>query len=386
MHFDTPFSGLSSRAKAEIRREDLRETFLHIINIADSENVDMLLIAGDLFDSESVTNQTINFILEALKKISHIPVFIAPGNHDPFTPSSYYSSVVWPENVYIFGDNITYIEIPSKNVRIYGAGFMTAIVRQNILEGFKAIDDGFINILLMHGDIYPTPRPSDYNPVTELSISESGLNYAAFGHRHEFSGILKTGNTYYSCCGSPEGRGFDELGEKGIVTGYVYKKSCNLKFIRTCKRVYKECHVNVKDCLTYDQLCNMILSKVTSDNIVAAKNKVASDNKVASNSMQTDLYKIIVSGTFGIDFTPSSEVVLSKLRENMFFCKLEINSLPLIDIEQLKSEYSLKGIFVKKMLGRIDKENSDRDKDIIKKALYLGIDAFDKKGVTFNDN
>lgn len=368
MHFDTPFSGLNSRSKAEIRREDLRETFLHIIKMAGTENVDILLIAGDFFDSESVTSQTINFILDAIKRISHIPVFISPGNHDPFTSSSYYSSVVWPKNVHIFEENITYIEIPDKKVRIYGAGFMTAIVRQNILDGFKAINDDFINILLMHGDICPTPIPSDYNPVTELSISESGLSYAAFGHKHEFSGIIKTGKTYYSYCGSPEGRGFDELGDKGIVLGHVYKKSCDLKFVRTCKRVYRECHVEVNNCLTHDQLYHSIM------------------NKIASDSQKTDLYKIIVSGTFENDFTPSIDVILSKLKENLFFCKLEINSLPLVDLNQLKSEYSLKGIFVNKMLDRIGKANPDCDKDVIKKALYLGLDAFDKKGVTFNDN
>ena len=95
LHFDTSFSGLISSEKQEERKEDLRETFGEIINIVKTENIPILLIAGDLFDNERVMRTTIDYLLHKFNEIEHTHVFISPGNHDPLNEKSYYNIITW---------------------------------------------------------------------------------------------------------------------------------------------------------------------------------------------------------------------------------------------------------------------------------------------------
>ena len=60
------------------------------------KEIDILLIAGDIFDNLSVNKTTLYFIKNCFENISKVKVFISPGNHDPFNEKSFYSIVDWP--------------------------------------------------------------------------------------------------------------------------------------------------------------------------------------------------------------------------------------------------------------------------------------------------
>ena len=68
---------------------------------ANAQDCDVVLLAGDLFDSSSASEQTLLALRRALASI-HAPVFISPGNHDCLLPGSAYLTESWPENVHIF--------------------------------------------------------------------------------------------------------------------------------------------------------------------------------------------------------------------------------------------------------------------------------------------
>ena len=63
LHLDSPFACLSPE-KSEERRRELRETFSRLVTLAREEQVDLLLIAGDLFDADYVTARTASRIIE----------------------------------------------------------------------------------------------------------------------------------------------------------------------------------------------------------------------------------------------------------------------------------------------------------------------------------
>ena len=96
-------------AKAEQRKRELRDALTKVCDLVKSEDTELLLIPGDLFDYESCKLDTINFIIEQFSRISPTPVVICPGNHDYYSPSSFYNSdylaqrgqQAWPSNVYI---------------------------------------------------------------------------------------------------------------------------------------------------------------------------------------------------------------------------------------------------------------------------------------------
>ena len=80
--------------------------------------------------------------------------------------------------------------------------------------GFAAPRDGRIHLMALHGDVEGKGR---YGPIALEDIAASGLTYLALGHIHACSGLQKAGDTYWAYPGCPEGRGFDELGDKGVL-------------------------------------------------------------------------------------------------------------------------------------------------------------------------
>lgn len=370
LHFDTPFSDLN-RDFSEIRREDLRETFGRIVDIAKKQEVKILLITGDLFDNSSITKTTLDYIRKKLEDIKDIRVFISPGNHDPYNEKSFYSIVQWPENVHIFKNNLEEIIMEDLKLKIYGIGFSKAYERTSLLKNFKdkfSIDQDFINIMVLHGDIAQNNGYNDYNPITYEDIGESKMDYIALGHRHSFSGILKEKNTYYAYSGNPEGRGFDETGEKGIIMGYVSKNLVDLSFIPICKRKYAVKEVSITDCDTYEEIIREIMKSVEHD------------------YRKVNLYKIILKGEIHSDFIINKSVIDEKLKGEFFYTKIIDDTQLKMDYDALSREFSLKGLYAKKMLEKIKESDDEEEKDKLINALKIGIRCLQDKEVLIDDN
>ena len=62
----------------------------------------------------------------------------------------------------------------------------------------------------------------------------------------------------------------------------------------------------------------------------------------------------------------------------MYYAKVKDSTVPALDIEQIASEISLKGIFVKNMLSLIENASKD-EKEELAAALRLGLKAFDSE-------
>ena len=103
IHMDASFAGLAMPSSfGNRRRQSLRDVFHTIVERAGDWPADALLIAGDLFEHTRVSRDTLSFIVAEFQAIHHVPVFIAPGNHDPYQSDSPYAMESWPDNVHIF--------------------------------------------------------------------------------------------------------------------------------------------------------------------------------------------------------------------------------------------------------------------------------------------
>ena len=243
LHLDAPFSALSPE-QAAARRQEQRALLTDLAEAANAQDCDVVLLAGDLFDSSSASEQTLLALRRALASI-HAPVFISPGNHDCLLPGSAYLTESWPENVHIFKtDTIEAVELPEKNLRVYGAGFPARFCPA-LLEGFAAKDDGRTNLMVVHGN--PTQPSSPYNPILPAQIAQSGLSYLALGHIHQASGLLTAGGTAYAWPGCAMGRGFDELGQKGAYLGRITDAGVQLDFLPLPGRRYEILRVDAGD-------------------------------------------------------------------------------------------------------------------------------------------
>lgn len=235
LHLDSPFAGLTPE-KARQRRVECRDGLYRLSELARRERAQLVLMSGDLFDGGRVYPETLECLRAALREMG-CPVFIAPGNHDPYGPRSPYAASGWPENVHIFtGAGIEGVELPELGCAVHGAAFQSERRTDPVLEGWTAPKDGLIHILCLHGNV--GAPDSAYGPVTPEQLGACGAQYAALGHVHQCSGLRKQGATYWAYPGCPEGRGFDETGDKGVLVGSVGPDRTELRFEPLCKRRY----------------------------------------------------------------------------------------------------------------------------------------------------
>lgn len=336
LHFDSPFSALPYEISKQ-RKEEQYETFRRIIEFVRSNNVDILLIAGDLFDSRYLSVETIEFLKDCFLQISNVPVFISPGNHDYIDHYSQYKSVEWGNNVHVFGEKLEKIQM-DKAV-IYGSGFGTRYVNESLLPPSFLHNENKPGILVLHGDI---GRISDYNPIDEMILKKSRLSYAALGHIHSFSGILKAGKTSYAYCGIPEGRYFDECEECGFIFGEISETISDLKFIPFSKRKNHVIHIDVSNFSTFKDILTEIRMALKED----------------------DLYKFYLEGEINHTFFLDVNLLEKELSGDCFYIKI-------VDATKIRKENIEENILEKLFLERL----SNREDDIADLAIRFGLEA-----------
>lgn len=215
-HLDTPFRSLPLR-EAQRRRREQRRALDALRDLAVAQGVELALLAGDLFDAQTIYPETVEALSDALARFP-CPVCIAPGNHDPFTERSPYNTHIWPDNVHIFSSEaVTALTFPDLKARVYGCAFTSPAREDDPLAGFSAPRDGLWNLGVFHTQV---GKAGSYAPVDPASLAAGGLAYAALGHVHQTLPPNLSSPTPWAYSGCLMGRGFDETGDKGacIVT------------------------------------------------------------------------------------------------------------------------------------------------------------------------
>src|SRR3954463_6615578 len=113
IHLDSPLRSLALRNSglAELIGNASREVLVRIVELCIDEQVDALLLAGDLYDGEQTSMKTARFLAEQLRRLDSagIKVFIIRGNHDALSKIT--KELVLPENVHLFGGRADAVEI-----------------------------------------------------------------------------------------------------------------------------------------------------------------------------------------------------------------------------------------------------------------------------------
>ena len=255
-----------SPEKAALRRKEGRDLLGRLARLAKEERVDLVLLAGDLFDGKEVYRETVAALKEALASIP-APVLIAPGNHDPYTPRSPYAAVDWPENVTVFSEeNIVGKEFPRLNCVVHGTAFAGESLTADLWSGFRIPEDGRIHIGLTHGDLGQSR--SAYHPIGIKSVENSGLSYLALGHIHAPSGLQRAGKTVWAYPGSPEGHGFDELGERGCLLVDIENGEVTAEFRPLAVRRYLEKEVPLADGISVLEAAEKVLETCSQEDCI----------------------------------------------------------------------------------------------------------------------
>lgn len=351
--------------KGQTRKYEPLLTFEKIIKFAKLEGVQLLLIAGDLFSSNSVELSAINRVLDCIASIPETQVVFAAGNHDPFNFQSPFANAKLPDNFHILPEEDSVICFDNLNTCVYGRSFSDFYMQGEPRFTIKPKDD-YINIMCQHGEI-KSDLSSNYNSITNEFIDSCGMDYIALGHIHKRSEIERRQNTFFAYSGCAEGLGFDELGDKGVYIGDIGKGVCNLKFFKTSIRTHERVEIDVSNC---------------SDSAKAAELAEKTLKEKYSDSFADNLYKIILTGNVTEGSAFDTDEIAVRLSRIVYFVKVKDQTEVIYDLDTLKQENSLKGIFVSKMLKRINESPDDKK---LRLALDIGLKAFSSE-VAYNED
>lgn len=349
-HLDSAFGGLPP-ARARERRQESRELADRLANLVRAEDAEIVLLAGDLFDGERVFPETVERLKEALAGMG-CPVFIAPGNHDPYTPHSPYAAARWPENVHIFRqETLEAVLLPDLDCVVCGAAFTASERTAPPLADFTVPEDGRTYLLCLHGDV---GNPSSvYAPISREQLAASGVQYAALGHIHQCSGVQRDGKTFWAYPGCPEGRGFDELGEKGVLAGSVDRDGVELRFVPLCRRRYRILEADVTGVSPREAM-----------------------EAVMPETAEQDICRIIFTGETE-EASVDLPVLESAFREKFYFLELRDKTRPAQSLWARAGEDTLRGLFLRELKGRYDAAPDEAAREQIALAVRFGLAALE---------
>ncbi len=369
IHLGTEISFLKDN-DAKKRRAEIMNTFKNVTQLCKQKSVDVLIVAGDLFVNHGVDLSIINSAKRCFADIPETIVAICAGNHDYLSADSPFCDNDWCDNVFIFGKELQYVEFPNMKLRLWGISFASTYIETPVFDKIDVPKDRYTNILVMHGDIIEGNQISRYNPITVEQLSRSNMDYVALGHIHKTTEVKKAGSTYYAYSGCPEGHDFDEQGKKGIYYGTVSKGSCNLQFIPMSKRILMELYVSIDNAYSNKEAVSMITTYL--------------ENQLGS-TYKENLYRIVLKGTTAENYRPNCQYIQDALNEIVFYANVKNQSVPYVNFDILSKEVSLRGLFVKNMLNRIERCGDRFEEESLRNALYIGLNAFDSE-VNIIDN
>lgn len=355
-------------AAAGNRKYETLLTFERIIDTAAAEGVRIIAAAGDIFDSNAVEEGLANAVFEKIASVPEIKVVFSAGNHDPLSAQSPFKNRRLPQNLYVLGAKDDCVVFDDLKTRVYGRSFEDVYLKGEERFSITTPEDGYVNLMVLHGELR-SDLNSNYNSVTAGFIRQSGMDYIALGHIHKRTEPQKIGDTYYAYCGCPEGQGFDETDEKGVYIGEIGKGFCELKFIPMSKRR----HICEKVDITGINSSAEISAAVT-----------AQLNEKYGDGFGENLYKIELTGSIKGDFNLNLPEILSRVSERVYYAKIKDKTELLIDNEKLANEISLKGIFVKNMLEKMNNA-PEAEREELENALKLGLRAFGAE-VTYDED
>lgn len=214
LHLDSPLRSLALRDAdlAALIAGATRHALRAIVDLALSEQVDAVLIAGDLYDGSQTSMKTARFLSGQLARLDQagIRVFIIRGNHD--AESQITRELTLPPLVHVFASRagVERIDMPSLRVAIHGLSFRDRHAPESLLPKYRAPVEGAVNIGLMHTSLNGAAGHDPYAPCTLAELQGSGFDYWALGHIHKRA--VYPGAAMVVMPGIPQGRHMGETG------------------------------------------------------------------------------------------------------------------------------------------------------------------------------
>lgn len=273
-HLDSPFQGLSFLPSNEFKniKQSTQKSFTKAIDTALDRNVDLVLIAGDTFDSVHPSPQSQLFFNREIKRLTDqkIQVVMILGNHDYLNPDE----MLLPQTPYfkLLGSNEEVEEFESKTkgdfpYTVVGFSYQHNHIETDKISEFPKKRDNF-TIGLMHAGAKTTTNYQNvYAPFTTAEIKDLNYDYFALGHIHLRQTLSEDPLIVYS--GNLQGRHINEQGSKGVYIDTVDEttKKVGLDFVETAPIIWQMATLTLDREISQNDLTRQIVEILTKQNV-----------------------------------------------------------------------------------------------------------------------
>jgi len=186
------YNFLDSTQETRVRRSPIK-VLDNLVSLAEEEEVDFILLAGDTFDDDMPSSDNYfkkfkNFLNKL--DLLNIDIYIVLGNHDVDSDLlKSFESKKLPDNTYVFpAKSAGTFTIDNFKVAIHGQSYPKKEVTEKLVEKFPKPKSGYYNIGLIHTsyeNTYKLDETHNYAPTNKAMLDKSDYNYWAFGHIHK---------------------------------------------------------------------------------------------------------------------------------------------------------------------------------------------------------
>ncbi len=340
LHLESPLTTRLDSKKVKERKYELLLSFKNLAAAAKRENAEGFIIAGDLFDSEKIGKRTLRNVIDIISACPSVTFFYLSGNHEKDALEK--SAIPLPGNLKLFDNDWTYFKLGDVNI------IGRCETEKDMFSGLKLCENE-TNILVLHGEL--RDRSESGGIIGKKDAENLAIDYMALGHYHSYSEtkISQRCTAVYS--GTPEGRGFDEIGDCGFVMAEADGKGVSHRFIKSAARTLHIKEIDVTD----------------TDSDVALLYKLEDCLKGIPKS---DLVRILLVGSRRLGRGFDTEAALLSLGKFHYYVEIKDSTRVKISPEEFKNDISLKGEFIRSVLE--DSTLTDEEKE---RVIMLGLEV-----------
>ena len=343
LHLDSKIDSLPTD-KSLKRREEVLHSFERLCDYSVKNNVEVVIIAGDMFDEKKCSKKSFERVMFAINQTNPVKFLYLNGNHDDKLLEENKDKLA--SNLLLFNEGFNVFNFNGVSI----AGLSIGLGLSKACYDYVNFNENDFNILVMHGEAVDfIPDKLEDNVVLPL-LKDRNVDYLALGHYHSYSVNKLDARGVYSYSGCLDGRGFDETGVKGFVLVDTDAQD-KYKFVPFSSRIYVETTFSISEFADYLSARKVILKEIVE--------KYSNDC----------LVKLVLVGEIKPDFELDVDELKSRLNELFFYAKIEDKTQLKISLEEYANDKSVKGEFVRLVL------QSDLTDEVKKQVLTCGIDA-----------
>jgi len=340
LHLGSSFSFLNAEKRAK-RAAELAGTFRRIVEYARENRIRVIMLCGDVFDSDRPRKSDRDFFYGIIEGAPDIDFLYLRGNHDgadgilrPELKNLKTFSSEW--KTYDYGEAlISGVELPS--------GDTAPICSLLTLPGNR------FNIVMLHGQTSPLRAPANGEIGLPL-LKDKGIDYLALGHIHSYKSERLDGRGVCVYSGCIEGRGYDECGDKGFVV--VDTSARKFTFHKIAARTIEAKEVDISPFSTPSEVINAMSASLK--DIAASR----------------DMVRVTLCGKTKLDIPALLPRIEGYFEGAYFELSIKDNTERAIEDIDYSRSASLKGEFYRVVTA--DETLSDEEKS---KILALGLKA-----------